>query len=260
MSDEVRLVVGGPVAEIVLDRPAKKNALNAAMWAVIPGLVERAVADDAVRVIIIHGGAAGAFAAGADISEFGGIYGDEASAMRAADQVAGALAAIEACPKPTLAAIEGPCVGGGVSIAIACDLRVASAGATFGVTPAKLGLAYPFDDVRRLRDLVGGAAARDILFTARLFGAEEALRLRLVDRIAPQGEAFAAAQALAGDISALSQWSMRANKALLRRAEGGLRTEDEAARAMFLASHRGADFAEGVAAFLAKRPAGFPWR
>ena len=116
MTQSIRLDVDAPIA------------LSVDMWAAIPALVEQATADPNVKILIIHGGDAGAFAAGADISEFEEIYATRDSAAASGSTIAAALDAVEACPKPTLAAIEGACVGGGVSLAMTCDLRVASAG------------------------------------------------------------------------------------------------------------------------------------
>mgnify|MGYP006266210375 CR=1 FL=1 len=256
----IRLVSDQGIAEIILDVPDRRNALSDAMWAAIPGLVARAVAETETRVILLHGGAAGAFAAGADISEFESIYADEASARRAANNVSQALEALETCPKPVIAAIEGACVGGGVSLAIACDLRVAAEGARFGVTPARLGLVYPLADTRRLVETVGGAAARDILLTGRIFPAEEAFRLRLVDRLVERGGAVSAARSLGRDIGALSQFAVRGMKQSILKVEAGQRDEDGASRAEFVDGALGEDFREGYRAFLEKRPPRFPWR
>ncbi len=256
----IHLLVEDGLAEIVLDMPARRNALSDAMWAAIPDLITKAEADQSARVVILHGGTAGSFAAGADISEFETIYADEASARKAAASVSDALEALENCAKPVIAAIEGACVGGGVSLALACDLRVAARGARFGVTPARLGLVYPLADTRRLVETVGRSAARDILFTGRLFPAEEAFRLGLVDRLVGQGDALAAARSLAHDISALSQYAVRGMKQVILRVESGQRAESDASIAGFVEGALGDDFREGYRAFMEKRPPRFPWR
>lgn len=256
----IQLNLGGAIAEIVLNVPSRRNALNDAMWAAIPDLVARASEDNDTQIVILHGGDAGAFAAGADISEFETIYADEESSRRAAGNVSRALTAIETCPKPVIAAIEGACVGGGVSLALACDLRVAAKGAKFGVTPARLGLVYPLADTRRLVDTVGGAAARDILFTGRIFDAGEAERLGLIDRLTEPGDALEAARHLARDIASLSQYAVRGMKQSILKVEAGQRDEDVASVAGFVNGTLGDDFREGYRAFLDKRPAKFPWR
>lgn len=256
----IQLRQSGAIAEIVLNVPSRRNALNDAMWAAIPGLVTRASENKDTDIVILHGGEAGAFAAGADISEFETIYANEKSARRAAANVSDALMAIETCPKPVIAAIEGACIGGGVSLALACDLRVAAKGSKFGVTPARLGLIYPLADTRRLVAMVGGAAARDILFTGRIFDAAEAGRLGLIDRLTKPGEALEAARHLAGEIASLSQYAVRGMKQSILKVEAGQREEDAASVAGFVEGALGEDFREGYRAFLGKRPAKFPWR
>lgn len=258
MSDPIRLVLGSPAAELALNAPAKRNALSQAMWRAIPGLVAQAAASPDVKCLIVHGGEAGAFAAGADISEFESVYATPDSAEQSARAIAAALEAIETCPKPVIAAIEGACVGGGVSLAMACDLRVAAAGAKFGVTPGKLGLVYPLADTRRLVQAVGAAATRDILFTARLFGAEEAFRLRLIDRLTDPGAALETAREIAAQMASLSQWSVRASKRMIGHALAGAADDDPEAARLALEGFAGEDFQEGYSAFLAKRPPDFP--
>mgnify|MGYP003651152024 CR=1 FL=1 len=139
-SPAISLKTNDGIGEIILDKPAKRNALSTDMWAALPALVDAAVADTSVKVIIIHGGTAGAFAAGADISEFETIYATAESAERSGDTIARAIDSLANCAKPVIAAIDGACVGGGVSLALAADLRIAGEGAKFAVTPAKLGL------------------------------------------------------------------------------------------------------------------------
>ena len=126
MTAAIRLDIAPPFAELVLNKPEKRNALSVDMWAAIPGMVDAAVTNDAVKVLIIHGGDAGAFAAGADICELEDTYVTKQCAKAAGDTIAAALKAVEACPKPTIADIGGACGGGGVSLARACDLLCAS--------------------------------------------------------------------------------------------------------------------------------------
>ena len=260
MSEPIRLERHGDTAEIILNVPERRNALSDAMWAAIPGLIDAIETEPDIKIAIIHGGEAGAFAAGADISEFERIYATPESAARAAETIATALNRIERCKKPVLAAIEGACVGGGVSVALACDMRIAGKGARFAITPGKLGLVYPFDDTRRLVDTVGGPTARDILYTGRLFGADEAYRLRLADRLTEKGKALACARDLATEMTAISQWSIRASKQMIARVLTGQRAESDETRDMFTNGVQGDDFQEGYRAFLEKRPARFSFR
>lgn len=260
MTAAIRLDIAPPFAEIVLNKPEKRNALSVDMWAAIPGLVDQATADPNVKVLIIHGGDAGAFAAGADISEFEETYATKDSAKAAGDTIAAALDAIEACPKPTMAAIEGACVGGGVSLAMACDLRVASARSKFGVTPGKLGLVYPAGDTRRLLEAIGPGATKDILFTGRIFLAAEAKDMKLIDRLSEDDAALEAARLFAADIAAISQWSTRATKQMIKGLQSGWADSDPGAADLFLAGFSNQDFKDGYKAFLEKRPPNFTFK
>jgi len=260
LTEAIRLDIAPPFAEIVLNKPEKRNALSVDMWAAIPGLVEKAIANPDVKVLIIHGGDAGAFAAGADISEFEKTYATKDSAKAAGDAIAAALNAVEACTKPTIAAIEGACVGGGVSLAMACDLRVASARSKFGVTPGKLGLVYPAGDTRRLLDAIGPGATKDILFTGRIFLAAEAKEMKLIDRLTEDGAALSDARNFASDISAISQWSNRATKQMIKGLQGGWTDMDPGAADLFLEGFSNQDFKDGYKAFLEKRPPNFTFK
>ncbi len=253
MTDKIRFDVAPPFAEIVLDQPAKRNALSQDMWTAIPSLVARAEADQTVKIILIHGGEAGAFASGADISEFESLYASRDDALRSGATIAAALDAVEAAAKPVIAAIEGACVGGGVSLAMAADLRIAGGGANFGVTPGKLGLVYPVGDTRRLLNAIGPAATKDLLFTGRLISADEALRMGLIGRITPPGDALSAAREWALQIAAISQWSVRATKQMIRGLQMGWTNQDTSAESLFLEGFANEDFKEGYRAFLDKR-------
>lgn len=260
MSLPIRLDINAPLAEIVLNKPARRNALSVDMWAAIPGLVAEANANPDVKVILLHGGDAGAFAAGADISEFETIYATTEAADASGQRIADALNALENSEKPVIAAIEGACVGGGVSLAMAADLRVAGQGSKFGVTPGKLGLVYPAGDTRRLLTAVGPGATKDILFTGRIFGAEEARTLGFIDRLVDSGTAIEAARTWAGDIAAISQWSVRATKRMIRGLQDGWTETTPEAHDLFLNGFSNEDFQEGYRAFLEKRPAKFTYR
>lgn len=252
MTQIIRLEIAAPHAEIILDQPQRRNALSLEMWAALPALVEAANAEPAVKVIVLRG-AGGMFAAGADISEFPVIYAAPEAARQSGQTIARALAALEESPKPVIAAIEGPCVGGGVSLAVACDLRIAAAGATFGITPARLGLVYPPGDMLRLVRLIGPGAAKRLLFTGRIFSGAEALAMGLIDEWMDAPAILPAARALAAEIAAQSQWSVRATKRMLRGFDSGQTPDSPEAQALLLEGFANPDFAEGVSAFLARR-------
>ena len=260
MTAPIRLSLSPPIAEIILNKPEKRNALSVDMWAAIPTLIEDATNNPEIKILLVHGGNAGAFAAGADISEFEAIYTTRESAKASGDTIAAALNAVESCPKPTIAAIDGACVGGGVSLAMACDLRVAGAGSKFGVTPGKLGLVYPAGDTRRLLHAIGPSATKDILFTGRIFPAEEAKTLGLIDRLSVAGDALEDAREYAHQIASISQWSTRAIKQMIKGLQSGWDESGSEAANLFLDGFSNEDFQDGYKAFLEKRSANFTFK
>lgn len=258
-SEAVYLVRDGAAAHLVLNKPEKKNALSEAMWRAIPKLLAEAEADPAVRLLVVRG-EGGAFAAGADISEFEEVY---ATAERAADYsraIAAALDGLAAFPRPTVAAIEGACVGGGCGIALACDMRFAAHGAKFGITPGKLGLVYTLNDTRRLIDAVGVSAAKDILFTGRILASDEALSLGLIDRLTAPEALMDEVAAFTDQVAVTSAVSARITKQIIARIQAGQAEDDAETRKLFLDAFQGADFQEGYRAFLAKRKPDFKGR
>lgn len=248
----VRVARDGPVARIILDRPEKRNALSEAMWAALGEAARELSGDTGVRVVIVSG-EGGSFAAGADITEFETVYASPERAEAYAATISGALSAIAALPLPVIARIEGACVGGGCAVALACDLRFCSSDARFAVTPARLGLAYPFEDTRRLVDAVGPSAAKDLLFSARFIDADEALRIRLVDRLAPPGELDAVLGDYVDTLLGVSGATARGAKAAVNAVASGTREETARTRAAFRAAFSGEDFKEGYQAFLERR-------
>lgn len=256
---QLRLQNAGPVARLLIDHPQRRNAFTRAMWRALPGLVQQAQADAATRVLVLQSAQPGPFAAGADISEFEATYRDAAEAARAAREINQAMDALDACPLPVVALIDGACVGGGVGLAVACDIRLASDRARFAVTPARLGLSYHPDDLRRLVRACGLAAASELLYGGQLWDARRALQAGLVNQVLPQGDAFdAGTQALLQAIGANSVDATRAIKQGLRAVTAqDPRALDVSAQA-FVQLFQGPDFLEGRDAFLAKRPARFP--
>jgi enoyl-CoA hydratase/carnithine racemase len=251
----VRLSVAGRTARLELARPEKRNALDQAMWEAIPPLVEAAMANPAVRLLVLASATPGMFAAGADIAEFATASADPAWRAANREAIRAAQLSLARAPKPTLAIVDGDCVGGGCGLAIACDLRIASPRARFGITPAKLGLVYPLHDTRLLVDLVGPAWAKRLLTTGALIDAATALRIGLATDLADDPEALAAH--IATELAATSGASHRWAKATVARVLDGATDDDAASLALFDAAFTGADFAEGVAAFLARRPPAF---
>lgn len=254
---DVYLDRDGARASLVLNKPKKRNALSEAMWRAIPALLDEAATAPEVRLLVVRG-AGGAFAAGADISEFRAVYATPERAAEYSKAIAEALDGLAAFPKPSVAAIDGACVGGGCGLALACDLRFAAAGSKFGITPGKLGLAYPLNDTRRLIDAVGVSAAKDILYTGRLMQSEEALKLGLIDRLVERGRLDEEVDDFADHITKASPQSARVTKNIITRIAAGQMHDDEATRQLFLDAFQSADFEEGYRAFQDKRAPVFP--
>jgi enoyl-CoA hydratase/carnithine racemase len=247
----IRLEHTGATACILIDRADKRNAFNQAMWELLPHLLTQALVDPAVRVIILRSATAGIFCAGADISEL--MDNRDNSDWRAANQAAinAAQFALARAAKPVIAFIDGDCIGGGCGLALACDIRIATSQARFGITPAKLGLVYPLHDTKLLVDLVGPGQAKRILFTGALLEAKEALRIGLIEDISESIEPLATA------IAANSAHSMHEMKAIIRLILDGQTGDDAATLASFANAFSKADFVEGATAFLAKRKPNF---
>lgn len=257
--EQVYLRRDGALARIILNRPEKRNALSLAMWEALPGLVAEADADAGVKFLLVQGADGGAFAAGADISEFESVFATAEGRDRYSDAVYAAEQSLGNCAKPVIAKIEGDCIGGGVELALACDLRFASTQSRFGITPAKLGVVYSLTSSKRLTELVGPSNAKDLLFTGRLFDAAEALHLGLVDRLCTPDGLEDEVLAYVDQIGALSQYSVRAAKAILRMISDGATDETPESRALRVEGFAGEDAREGIRAYMEKRKAKFTW-
>jgi enoyl-CoA hydratase/carnithine racemase len=255
--DELALTHSAGVGTLLIDRPAKRNALSRAMLAAIPRLLEQAAQDPSVRVLVVTGGSGRAFSAGADIDEFEEVYATLEATAAFTALFAGAQTAMASFPKPSLAMISGACVGGGCALALGCDVRIADDSARFGITPAKLGLAYALADTRRLTDAVGFEAAFDLLYSARLIDAAEALRIGLVGQVTRPETLEATVSAWTGMVAANAPTSLSAIKSMINRVRAGAMQDDDATRAIFTDAFASADFAEGRLAFVEKRPPDF---
>lgn len=248
----LRLETEGHVAHLLIDRLDKRNAFNMAMWEMMPGLLDQVERNSDAKALVIRSAGAGQgsktpFCAGADIKEL--LANKDDAQWRSANQAAinrvqYKLARLD---MPTLAFVEGDCIGGGCGLALACDLRIATKSARFGITPAKLGLVYPLHDVKLLTDLVGPGQAKRILFTGGLLDAEEARRIGLIEMIADVPTDLIEA------LLAASPHSIRESKKFMRRVLDGQAADDEETLRLFAEAFTGSDFLEGTSAFVEKR-------
>ena len=249
----LRLSSSGSIARLTLSRPDARNALTFAMWLALPDVAALLAQQKAIRVLIITGEGDQAFSAGADIKEFPATYSDLDSTRRYNSAVRKAQAALASMPIPVIAEIRGACFGGGCGIAIHCDLRFADEAARFAITPAKLGLAYSFEDTQRLVSLVGTSAAKDVLFSGRTLSSTEALNLRLVDRVVSTQNLATSVEDYATALCEVSGASIRVAKATVDAVAAGANGADPELLSAFEATFSGPDFAEGYKAFLEKR-------
>jgi len=249
-------VVDG-IATIEFQRPDKHNAINFEMWSAFARLMPELGAADDVDVVLVRGTSGGPFSAGADISEFKTLRSEPEGARIYNEAIAAGELAIMRCTKPTIAAIEGFAIGGGAQVAIACDLRVCAEDSRFGITPAKLGIVYGLQSTGRLVEVVGPSWARWILLTGELLSADRALGIGMVHEVVPVGEVMPRANELARLLASRAQVSVMGAKALIDRVVAGALDEDESVRAIYERSLTSAEYAEGVAAFLEKRPPAF---
>jgi enoyl-CoA hydratase/carnithine racemase len=246
--------VDGPVARLTFNDPARHNVLSLAMQEAIPAVVEAWQADDTIRVIVTSGAGGRAFAAGADISEFGAKRTDVADRADYDRRSGAAWRCWRRLTKPVIASIDGYCIGGGLLMALQADIRICSDVSTFAIPAARLGLGYGFGGVRTLVEYVNPAIAAELLYSARRFSAAEAHAAGLVNRVVPRDELADAVDELAGQIAANAPLTVTACKAAIRlAAEGGPDPDTTEVDALAEACFRSEDYREGQAAFLAKR-------
>ena len=184
-TERVNTWLDGSTLFIEFNNPARHNALSVDMWEAVPVLLAKAEQDRRVRLVVFQGAGEKAFVSGADISQFEDMRAAREAVSRYEAMAEAALMGIYNFPKPTLACIRGYCIGGGVNVAISCDMRIAADDAVFSVPAGRLGLGYRYSAMKNLVDLIGPGAAKDLFFTARRIDAAEAHRLGLVSRVAP---------------------------------------------------------------------------
>jgi enoyl-CoA hydratase len=246
------------VGVVTFNQPEKHNAMSVEMWKGLADILDDFARDPAIRTVILTGAGTRAFVSGADISQFEQQRAS-ADAQRAYDeQTAIGRQRLSSFPKPTIASIRGYCLGGGLAIAMQADIRIASPDTQFGIPAAKLGIAYGFEGLRRLVSLVGPAHARMILYTGARIGADEALRIGLINRIAPADELEARVFEVANQIAANAPLSGAASKLAIDQVllDPDARDLESLARAT-ATCFDSEDYREGRAAFLEKRPPRF---
>lgn len=259
MTDDLIVDRAGAVATLILNRPQSHNAINLAMYEAIPEVIAAVAADPQIKVLVLRGAGERAFASGADISEFRSVRSDAESARSYNERVAAAERAIEGLAKPTIAMIHGYCIGGGLGLALACDLRFADDLVRMAITPAKLGLVYSLESTKRLVDLVGPSRAKWILMSGQQVRGQRVLELGLVDELTAPAALEKMTYEFAELVGTRAQFSVRSAKTIVGRILAGQVQEDEFTAHLRNSSFDTKDYAEGVQAFLDKRAPEFSW-
>ncbi|MBX3650299.1 MAG: enoyl-CoA hydratase/isomerase family protein [Burkholderiales bacterium] len=251
MNESVLTSTDGDIATVTLNRPERLNALNRGMWEGLGDTMRRLAADDSLRCIVLRGAGGKAFAAGADIAEFAGERADARQAKAYGELIHATMQAVAQCKHPTVALIEGACVGGGLEIAAMCDMRICGESSRFGVPISKLGLTMGYGELAGLLALVGRAVALEILLEGRVFTADEAYRKGLVNRVVAddqvEKESYALARRIADGAPLVARW----HKQFIERLTPGVDIPPAEWDEGF-ACFDTADYREGVRAFLAK--------
>lgn len=257
-TDRMIAEVKDGIGWVIYNNPKRLNAVSLEMTEALPVIYDAYEERDDVRVVVLRGAGERAFVSGADISEFEKNRSSEESRRIFDEKGKIAAARIEAFTKPVIAMVRGYCIGGGLMTALKADIRIASDDAQFGIPAARLGLGYGFSGVSPLVDLVGPAAANEILFSARRFSADEALRMGLVNRVVPGSALEPAVLELARTIADNAPLTVRAAKFAIRQCarDPDARDLDGAAR-LVEACFRSEDYVEGRRAFMEKRRPAF---
>lgn len=260
-TDKLIADMDGAIGRIVFNQPEKRNAISFEMWQAIPVALDAFAADDAIRVVVVSGAGGKAFSAGADVSQFESKRSSKDTTAEYNDAVMQAVERLRTFDKPTIAKIEGYCLGGGLNVAVACDLRIARDDARFSIPAAKLGLGYRYGSIRTLMDLVGPAFTREILYTARQFNAEEARAMGLVNQVLPGAEIDEYVDGYASRIAGNAPLTVHAVKKIVAEAlkdpdQRDLTLCEELVERCFASE----DYKEGRRAFMEKRKPNFTGR
>jgi enoyl-CoA hydratase/carnithine racemase len=248
----------GPIGWMQFNNPARHNAVSMEMWKAVPEIMAEFEKDDQIRLVVLSGAGGKAFISGADISEFGEKRSSPETVLEY-NRIAGlANAAIIGFPKPTIAMIQGYCIGGGLGVALCCDLRLAAQNSRFAVPAAKLGLGYAYEGIKRLVDVVGPSFAKEIFYTARQFDSTEALQMGLVNRVVPAAGIETYVRDYAGTIGGNAPLTINSVKLSVNEATKDPEKRNLAAvQAAVDACFASADYIEGRTAFMEKRKPAF---
>ncbi|MEE2778861.1 MAG: enoyl-CoA hydratase [Acidobacteriota bacterium] len=243
----------GSVGHVVFNRPQRHNAISVEIWAAIPLALDRLEGDAAIRSVVLSGAGEKSFISGADISQF--EKRRSSSEVRGYyDSVAGtANRRLIECPLPTVAMIQGYCIGGGLGVALNCDLRYASSDSSFGIPAARLGVGYHHNGVRRLIDVVGPSFAKEIFYTARRFDASEAQAMGLVNRVVERDELAALVDDTCGRIAENAPLTVRSVKTIVGELVRGGHADLELCEQVVRDCFGSEDYVEGRRAFMDKR-------
>ncbi len=253
-TERVQTWLEASTLHIRFNNPARHNALSVDMWEAIPALLAQAETDDQIRLVVFSGAGEKAFVSGADISQFEDLRAARAAVARYEEMAETALMAIYNCKVPTLACIRGFCIGGGVNVAISCDIRIASTDSVFSVPAARLGLGYRYSAMKNLVDLIGPGAAKDLFFTARKIAATEALALGLVSRVCTPEQLPDLLTEYTRSLEDNAPLTVRAGKAITAQILKPSPDLDLAfCQSLIQACFSSEDYAEGRTAFMEKR-------